>query len=124
MNVTRAVFARFTGRAPAAALPEPAPAITPPTPAPVAKPEPDRESPAMAAMRLELQQLRLLKAPDGNAQMARLLRESQTARRQLQAQLSALQTANESQARELRETKTRLRIAEDALAVYERGTRP
>lgn len=114
-----------------AALGPTAPARPVPTPALLAKPRVptapavrEAENPAVAALRLEVQQLRLMKTPDGNRAMAARLRESQAARRALAARLSGLQTANESLNLELRTANTKLREAEDALAVYELGPRP
>jgi hypothetical protein len=62
-------------------------------------------SPAEMALRLEVQQLRLVKTPDGNAELARRLRASEAARATLDERLASLQLANESLSAELRDLR-------------------
>ncbi|MDX2566054.1 hypothetical protein PV413_23845 [Streptomyces scabiei] len=115
---------------PAQARPAPTPALldksrVPAAPAaPVAPAVREDESPAVTALRLEVQQLRLLRTPEGALSLANRLRESEAARAALDERLSGLQTANESLTAELSSANTRLRQAEDALALIELGPRP
>lgn len=100
----------------AASLDTPAPvqARPAPTPALLAKPRVpaataasatrEEESPAVTALRMEVQQLRLLRTFAGNRELAARLWRSETARAALDTRLSDLQTANESLTAQVRES--------------------
>lgn len=82
------------------------------------------ESPAVTALRLEAQQLRLLRTSAGARELAARLSRSESARAALDQRVLDLQAANESLTAERKDMATRLREAEDALAVLELGPRP
>lgn len=117
MNIVHALLARFVGAPTPDALPAVSPqtvtrATTPtaaapaPVPAPAAEPSTpvrEEESPAVTALRVEVQMLRLMKTDRGRLDLLAQLRQSEAARRALEARLSELQTANEDLTRGARE---------------------
>jgi hypothetical protein len=116
MNVLKAAVAAFTGRPLAATLPAVSPetiarAETEAKPDDQAVAELGAEGPAVTALRLEVQQLRLLKMPAGNYELARQLRETRSRCVQQADRLEELQTLNESLTRELRAANDALRQA-------------
>lgn len=151
MNPVHSVLARLIGRPLPESLPPVSPqtvaraetsaadedraaaalgATTPPRPTPtlLAKPPTsavgEAESPGVTALRLEVQQLRLLRTPAGTRALAVRLQASESDRAALDQRVLDLQAANESLTEELRAANTRRREAEDALAVFELGPRP
>lgn len=112
MSIARTVLSIFTGRPRTDGLAPVSPqtiARATAAPEPARPPVRETESPAVTAMRMELQQLRLLKTPDGNAEAVRQLRESEALRAEIADQLTVLQDANESLTAELRAANTELR---------------
>lgn len=102
-----------------------------PTPAllarrPVAQPPAvvEGESPAVTALRLEVQQLRLLRTDAGSRELAARLSRLQSAHAELDQRVLDLQAANESLTAELRTANLQLREAQASLAVFELGPRP